>query len=630
MATQIPVSPLRTVDSALSVASTPAGASSVQSLEDGCQSPLFIGSRVRVLLGANGQEWILLLHHDDGNRTWQTHQWNNAILYSIPPAVTKQFLGGHCSTNHGRYCRQVEFGPTYNGAWFIQSQKMVPSSDNSSMDNNNDDRNSASSVSSCGSGSVIMDEDKDVQSWWKGLPVSTYTKVKEVLSNSSPNSDWRVSFGTRNESFSICLYNVNIEDNSKQDYYCENVEDQLVESLKRCYCPEADANNTDHQQALDRRPVRCVRLFNDGGYFIHHGRDELEYGGSIPACCAEELKDLGNRVCDVAIAVDGTWIIITKNSFVASHLIDEKLSTEIGKFFSWQRRKKYDDLPGEGGNNKKLPELTSNDRWPLIGESPSHESHDSASDRLTKDTALWDWDPPAPPDAAAIQRQQDALARTAKTVWGYADTTTGSATPSSVVDMLSTSRDVPSDWEKEAEKVLEQDTPEIQSNHTHTPTKNVAAKTHAAAAAHFDLTMTTLYHTLEEQIFQEKQSIEELDKHVKAMGKVLENRRQTLCESLDALPRDRRNQLLVRMANAARAGTAATNKALCPNGNKLQDPCFVCRKVDATNAVLPCGHKCLCEKCASIIVSWPPQTRLCPICRKPLQSTLKVLAQSNP
>lgn len=44
-----------------------------------------IGSRIRLVLGKTGDEWLLLQNHDHGNREWQEKSWD-----SMPFAVAKQ------------------------------------------------------------------------------------------------------------------------------------------------------------------------------------------------------------------------------------------------------------------------------------------------------------------------------------------------------------------------------------------------------------------------------------------------------------------------------------------------------------------------------------------------------------
>jgi hypothetical protein len=44
------------------------------------------GSHICVVFGEDGNEWLLLLNHNDSNRKWQSHSWTG-----IPNKVAKQF-----------------------------------------------------------------------------------------------------------------------------------------------------------------------------------------------------------------------------------------------------------------------------------------------------------------------------------------------------------------------------------------------------------------------------------------------------------------------------------------------------------------------------------------------------------
>mmetsp|Transcript_51584 Transcript_51584/g.85471 ORF Transcript_51584/g.85471 Transcript_51584/m.85471 type:complete len:210 (+) Transcript_51584:71-700(+) len=49
--------------------------------------------------------------------------------------------------------------------------------------------------------------------------------------------------------------------------------------------------------------------------------------------------------------------------------------------------------------------------------------------------------------------------------------------------------------------------------------------------------------------------------------------------------------------------------------------CLICFNAEKTHAMVPCGHKCVCEGCAQAIQSSSNQ---CPVCRGNIQSVLKV------
>ena len=66
--------------------------------------PWSVGSRIRLVFGESGHEWLLLTDHDNGNATWQVKDWKG-----IPYAVSKQL--NNC-TAKGRDVKAVDFGPT--------------------------------------------------------------------------------------------------------------------------------------------------------------------------------------------------------------------------------------------------------------------------------------------------------------------------------------------------------------------------------------------------------------------------------------------------------------------------------------------------------------------------------------
>jgi hypothetical protein len=82
--------------------------------------------------------------------------------------------------------------------------------------------------------------------------------------------------------------------------------------------------------------VKFLRLFADNGYFISDS-DGTEWMG-ISRYCAEELRNNnGGEVCDVAVARDGSWIVIRDHKFVQSEGISNELSRRLADFYSNHR-----------------------------------------------------------------------------------------------------------------------------------------------------------------------------------------------------------------------------------------------------------------------------------------------------
>jgi hypothetical protein len=49
--------------------------------------------------------------------------------------------------------------------------------------------------------------------------------------------------------------------------------------------------------------------------------------------------------------------------------------------------------------------------------------------------------------------------------------------------------------------------------------------------------------------------------------------------------------------------------------------CVYCLELEATTALAPCGHRCLCQEHAELLLGMGEG---CPLCRAPIQSLLRV------
>lgn len=139
-----------------------------------------IGSKIRVILGDDGHEWLLLLDHDDGNQKWQSKNWK-----SIPSGLAKQI--NNC-TAKGRDVKGVDFGPNFS--WYVHGVKPD------------------------GSGG---------HAWWGGLDAAKSNAIKEATSKSIPS---KVALGSQNSCPSLCLISGN------NGYHCINTSDGLSKRLK--------------------------------------------------------------------------------------------------------------------------------------------------------------------------------------------------------------------------------------------------------------------------------------------------------------------------------------------------------------------------------------------------------------
>ena len=228
-----------------------------------------VGSRIRLVLGKDGDEWLLLLNKDDGNIRWQEKDWRK-----IPDAVARQI--NNC-TSKGRIVKKVDFGPS--GGWYVHGQK---------------------------------DDGSGGHCWWGGLDDVTSATIKE---NFNETSDCQVTFGT--DEYGSLTYALTIGRNGFSGSYPEN----LGVRMKRI-------NNR-------KKKINFIRLFHDGNYFISDEEGtEWVLGEHITA----ELKNRDGNVEDVALAEDGSWVVIRDNRFIASTGEDKNLTKALSQFYSKQRQ----------------------------------------------------------------------------------------------------------------------------------------------------------------------------------------------------------------------------------------------------------------------------------------------------
>jgi len=67
--------------------------------------------------------------------------------------------------------------------------------------------------------------------------------------------------------------------------------------------------------------------------------------------------------------------------------------------------------------------------------------------------------------------------------------------------------------------------------------------------------------------------------------------------------------------------TPAAPHVLEPADDGENELCAICMMREKTHLLVPCGHQCLCERCADIIAT---QSRECPLCRGSVTLALKV------
>ena len=82
-----------------------------------------------------------------------------------------------------------------------------------------------------------------------------------------------------------------------------------------------------------------------------------------------------------------------------------------------------------------------------------------------------------------------------------------------------------------------------------------------------------------------------------------------------------RQQCVDNTTNTATTSTISSNMSSSP---ATAANCVICQVAASSQAIIPCGHYCLCDDCATILTIVPFESKKCPLCRKRIQSCLKI------
>ena len=85
----------------------------------------------------------------------------------------------------------------------------------------------------------------------------------------------------------------------------------------------------------------------------------------------------------------------------------------------------------------------------------------------------------------------------------------------------------------------------------------------------------------------------------------------------EAEARDRREQDVAQERARAASTAAAASAAM----EEEDASCVVCMEAERSHLFAPCGHLCVCEMCAALVMSGDTK---CPMCRVPATQILKV------
>jgi hypothetical protein len=71
----------------------------------------------------------------------------------------------------------------------------------------------------------------------------------------------------------------------------------------------------------------------------------------------------------------------------------------------------------------------------------------------------------------------------------------------------------------------------------------------------------------------------------------------------------------------ARVGSSVVPPSV-PHPDDEETQCVVCFDAPKDHAIVPCGHQCVCARCAEQLTK--TRTPTCPVCREPIRETMKV------
>jgi hypothetical protein len=375
-------------------------------------------------------------------------------------------------TKKGRIVKQVDFGPT--GAWYINGEKPD------------------------GSGS---------HSWWGNI-INSHT-IKEWSDKSDP---LQVSFGT--------------------DIY--GSESHVLIMGSNGYSHTANLQLDRLKQIHGRsKKVNFVRLFSKGKYFVSHqeGFECILHNEFLDT----EVKRPPQDIRDIALAGDGSWVVVRDNKYSTSSCVDPGLAKLLHRFFSDQRE----------WNNTRSREI--------------REARERAAQEAREQQAREERERICREETEERERQEE-------------------------------------------ERIFREETEERERQERQIIAREKAERERRAKEV-IEATASARISVLEAML--EKRLLEEAA-DIKTVEANLQKRKRSLQESLKAIPPARRARISLKNESCS-----------------TQDLCVVCHDQKPVMAVVPCGHLCLCEGCSSSCMEIYG-SRLCPLCRGNMQSTMKI------
>jgi len=230
-----------------------------------------VGSRVRILLGETASDWIIFLNHEDTTRWWQTQ--HRSVKNTLPTGLVETF---HECARDGYKIEQIEWTVPTNA---VNSREGEPYF------------------------FVIATKGSEGRAHWECAPEFRDDIHGTAIQNQDIETRFRASFGYDQDNLPTYVGLIGNNGYSTS----ANVPEELKNRLQ--------------QINGGKKSVHFVRLFQNNGFFI--ADDEGYLWGGID--CVEDLTKIcqdtvneGGRIYDVAIAKNGSWIVVTSNEIYGS------------------------------------------------------------------------------------------------------------------------------------------------------------------------------------------------------------------------------------------------------------------------------------------------------------------------
>jgi hypothetical protein len=353
-------------------------------------------------------------------------------------------------------------------------------------------------------------------SWWGSTEASSSI-------NDGCKYDRKVSFGSKDSCFYGRAEEMYVVITGSNGFSFSNIPMDLQERITQI-----------HER---RKKIDFIRLFDNGGYFISDSEGSQWNG--IGQHVSDELEGSGGCARDVAVAKDGSWVVIRDHKFASSTGVAEELTRELASFYSRVREAERKRLAKEAAERERIEREAREEAERLIREAAERERIEREAreerERLIKEAA----------ERERIEREareeQERIEREAR---------------------------------EERERLIRE----------------------AAERAEIEAQRLVL-------------ELKEDCKEVEVLEKLVKKRKQDILIRLESLPPSRRV--------CVKEETADWKE---PSSSKVE--CVICHDGEVVQAMVPCGHHCLCNVCAVHIMNSVPRT--CPLCREVVQMTLKI------